>query len=47
MRLPQRASQHVTESKSYRIFSAKLPEDWIVREVTERDYGVDCYIEIC
>lgn len=23
-----------------------IPADWIVREVTERDYGIDCYVEI-
>jgi len=23
-----------------------VPDHWIVREVTERDYGIDCYIEL-
>jgi hypothetical protein len=22
------------------------PTEWIVREVSERDYGIDCYIEV-
>jgi len=47
MQLPRRAEQHIIESVSYRIFSSILPDDWIIRDVTERDYGIDCYIEIC
>ena len=47
MQLPKRIDKHVTESKSYKIFSNVLSDDWIIRDVTERDYGVDCYVEIC
>ena len=47
MQLPRRAGQHITESISYKIFSNLLPDDWIIRDITERDYGIDCYIEIC
>jgi Domain of unknown function (DUF4365) len=24
----------------------RVPKEWIIRQVTERDYGVDCYIEL-
>lgn len=46
MKLPQRDANHVTETDSIRILSLCLPATWLVREVTERDYGVDLYIEI-
>jgi hypothetical protein len=47
VQLPKRVDQHIIESLSFKIFSNALPDDWIIREVTERDYGIDCYIEIC
>lgn len=47
MRLPQRFNTHVLETISGKIFNDVMPDDWIVREVTERDYGVDFYVEIC
>lgn len=47
MQFPQRPKSHVIEDVSFQIFSEALPDDWIIREVTKKDYGVDCYIEIC
>lgn len=38
--------QHISESSSYKIFRDSVPDHWIVREVTERDYGIDCYVEL-
>ena len=29
-----------------RLFQAVAPESWILRETTERDYGVDAYVEL-
>lgn len=46
MELPKRSEQHISESKSYRIFRNNIPDHWVVREVTERDYGIDCYVEL-
>jgi len=46
MILPKRIAQHVTETSSYKIFSNSIPDHWIIRDVTERDYGIDCYIEL-
>lgn len=46
MELPKRIDKHITESASFKIFSNVIPNDWIIREVTERDYGIDCYIEV-
>lgn len=43
---PQRTIQHITETASYKIFSKNIPNYFIIREVTERDYGIDCYIEL-
>ena len=44
--LPQRVSTHINEKESFDILSTLLPKEWIVRELTERDYGIDLYIEI-
>ncbi|PUE67295.1 DUF4365 domain-containing protein [Arcobacter lacus] len=46
MELPTRDAKHVTETSSYKIFSRNIPNHWIIREVSERDYGIDCYIEL-
>ena len=37
----------MTETVSWKLFDSAVPPAWIVREVTERDYGVDSYLEIC
>lgn len=46
MGLPQRNKQHISETKSHRIFRNSIPDHWLVREVTERDYGIDFYVEL-
>ncbi len=46
MEFPKRTDSHVTESASWKILQKSLPEEWVIREVTERDYGIDCYVEI-
>lgn len=46
MKLPQRVPQHISESDSFKILSDKIPSSWIIRQVTERDYGIDCYLEL-
>jgi len=46
MDYPRRIPNHVSESSSYTILAASLPKYWIVRELTERDYGIDLYVEI-
>ncbi|TAU52533.1 DUF4365 domain-containing protein [Rhizobium leguminosarum] len=46
MKLPTRPATHLTEAASWRLLQSLAPETWIVREVTERDYGIDAYIEI-
>ncbi len=47
MNLPIRADTHITESESRKVLAAKAPKTWLIRELNERDYGVDAYIEIC
>ena len=46
MKYPQRPSTHIKETKSWKILKNSVPSEWMVREVSERDYGVDCYLEI-
>ncbi len=46
MEMPNRPDQHITEDESFRIFRGKIPKHWILRDVRENDYGIDCYIEI-
>jgi hypothetical protein len=46
MRFPQRTDTHITETLSWRLLQELAPREWIVREVSERDYGIDAYVEI-
>jgi hypothetical protein len=46
MQFPQRTDNHIAETKSWRLLAGLAPDEWILREVSERDYGVDAYIEI-
>jgi hypothetical protein len=46
MQLPERIPNHIRETRSFKIFSNHIPDSWVIRDVTERDYGVDCYVEL-
>ncbi len=46
MDFPKRINQLISETASFKIFSSAIPDHWIIREITERDYGIDCYIEL-
>lgn len=46
MQFPQRIPNHIKETTSFKIFSNHIPDSWVIRDVTERDYGVDCYVEM-
>ena len=46
MKYPQRPSTHIKETASWKILQNSVPSEWMVRGVSERDYGVDCYIEM-
>lgn len=46
MELPKRIDNDITETASFKIFSRNIPNSWIIREVSERDYGIDCYVEL-
>ena len=46
MQLPERAKQHISESASFNILTSNLPQEWVIREMNERDYGIDLYVEI-
>lgn len=43
---PVRANTHISESKSLALLRQSLPGHWVIREVGERDYGLDVYVEI-
>jgi len=43
---PKRIDAHIFESDSMKIVGNYLPREWIIRNVTERDYGIDLYLEI-
>lgn len=47
MQRPQRTDSHITESDSADIFKKITPKGWVVRVPSEKDYGVDFYVEIC
>lgn len=44
--LPKRADNHIRETSGYKVLESLIPSEWIIRNITERDYGVDCYIEL-
>jgi len=44
--LPIRAPQHVADTVAVLLFKKSLPKDWVVRELSERDYGIDALVEI-
>lgn len=46
MDFPQRIDTHIFEKESLDVLSSTLPKEWIIREITERDYGIDLYVEI-
>ncbi len=46
MELPFRHNNHIIETQSFKIFERWIPDRWVVRQLTERDYGIDAYIEI-
>lgn len=43
--MPKRTIQHKIESRSLNIFKSKMPDSWVIREMSERDYGLDLLIE--
>lgn len=46
MEYPKRHKNHINESKSWSITKNIIPQEWIIRELNERDYGVDAYLEL-
>ncbi|MCG7491723.1 DUF4365 domain-containing protein [Vibrio sp. Of14-4] len=44
-RLPNRDNNHIRETISYKVFTKSIPSHWIIRDLTERDYGTDVLIE--
>lgn len=46
MRYPRRVPAHIKADKSFRLLKDQTPEAWIVRDVSQDDYGIDCYIEL-
>jgi hypothetical protein len=46
MKLPCRPEEHIIETESWKILQNCLPSKWILRDITGRDYGIDCYIEL-
>lgn len=44
-RLPTRINNHTSETFSYKVFSNAIPNHWIIRDLNERDYGIDVLIE--
>lgn len=46
MRLPKRPESHIIETAAWRVLQNSIPDEWILRDVTGRDYGIDCYLEL-
>lgn len=41
-----RTQTHIVDSRAIKAVVAQLPHHWVVRELTERDYGIDLMVEI-
>lgn len=41
-----RTYQHVIDTRSIKRVLSLLPDHWVIRELTERDYGIDLIVEI-
>ena len=38
---PKRISQHITDSKACAFIQSHLSDNWVLRDLTERDFGID------
>lgn len=45
-KLPQRGLTHRIDTKALRQIITQLNEDWIIRNLEERDYGIDMQLEL-
>jgi hypothetical protein len=41
-----RTQTHIVDSRAVKAVIANLPHHWVVRELTERDYGTDLMVEV-
>jgi len=41
-----RTQTHIVDSRAVKAVMAHMPHHWVVRELTERDYGIDLMVEI-
>lgn len=46
MFLPQRTITHIHDTKAVRLVLEKIPDSWLVRNMEERDYGIDLLLEL-
>ncbi|MDT3716693.1 DUF4365 domain-containing protein [Pseudomonas soli] len=42
---PQRSASHITDSRAKTLLRQALPPQWILREQSENDYGIDFHLE--
>lgn len=42
---PQRHHSHVTDSKAKSMLRSAIPPEWMLRELSENDYGIDFQLE--
>lgn len=45
MNRPKRVLAHIIDTKAVRRLISALSEDWVVRDLSERDYGIDLKLE--
>jgi len=46
VKLPRRPKAHIIQTASWKVLEQATPPEWLLRQATERDYGIDCYLEI-
>lgn len=42
---PQRTQTHTIDTKAIRRLITTLSEDWLIRDLSDRDYGIDLKLE--
>lgn len=45
MKMTRRTQTHITDTLAIREILSKVPENWLIRGLEERDYGIDLHIE--
>lgn len=46
LKYPKKDPNHIRETTGYKVLNSNIPSEWMIRDATEREYGIDCYVEL-